>query len=110
MDARVPFELLLDAFGVPATVTRPAPDEDPILTTGVWLPPDTESVPTGARVGRREVKRLLAFRVEDVPSLPTRSRVIAAERLGDSEKVWQVDGMAVFDVDHWRVTVVQVPE
>jgi hypothetical protein len=69
MDARADFEPLLEAFGVPATVTRPAPDDTPIETTGIWLEPQFLDEPGGSPFARREAIRVFAVRKEDVPTL-----------------------------------------
>jgi hypothetical protein len=110
MDARVDFEPLLDAFGVPATVTRPAPDDDPIETVGIWLQPLNLDEPNGSGFTRREPIRVFAVRKDIVPTLPRGTRIEAAERVGGHVRTWMVDGTDFDDADHTRALVVRARE
>lgn len=89
--------LRLDAsfsvLGVPATVTRPAPDDTPIATTGIWQSPLEEDAPFGTDLNRREPRRVLALRRDSVPTLPRGTRVLAPEKPGGANKAWSVDGL-----------------
>lgn len=105
-DLRPPIAAALSAFGVPATVTRPAPDTTPIHTTGIWLSPVLIDVPTGSDLQRTEVRRVFSVTRTDVPTLPTGTRIDAAERLGNSVLAWRVDQLAGSDADHVRAIVV----
>lgn len=106
-DFRPSMAVFLRAFGVDATVTRPAPDDDPITTVGIWVPPDTVELP-GSEFQRREQIRILAFDVDAVPTLPTGTLITAPERKDDAVKTWVVDGQApvnAIDADQRRVIV-----
>lgn len=99
--------VFLNAFGVAATVTRPAPDDDTIETIGIWVPPDTVELP-GSEFRRRDQIRILAFDVDAVPTLPTGTLITAPERKGEAVKTWVVDGVApvnAIDADQLRVIV-----
>lgn len=109
-DARVPMDPLFSAFGVPATVTRPAPDDDPITTTVVWINPIADDVPIGQAFQRREQRRILALDRAAVPTVPRGTEIVAPEALGGSERTWKVDSHEQDDVDHYRVRVVPVSE
>jgi hypothetical protein len=100
---------ILREFGVPVTVTRPAPDDDPIQTTGVWVLPITEDVPLGTEFQRKERRRILALDRDEVPTVPRGTVIVAAERAGDDAQTWRVDGLEFADADHHRVRVVLEP-
>jgi hypothetical protein len=106
-DLRVPLEPLLSAFGVPATVTRPVPDDAPITTTGIWLQPLEETRPVGADFQRRDPRKVLALPRSAVPTLPRATLIDAPEELGGAVKTWRVDGFErATESDLWRATVV----
>jgi hypothetical protein len=107
MDARVDFEPLLEAFGVPATVTRPAPDDDPIDTVGIWLLPHNMDEPIASGFTRREPIRVLAVCKDVVPTLPRGTRIEAPERAGGDVLRWVVDATDFDDADHTRALVVR---
>lgn len=107
----------LASFGVPVVVTRPAPNDTPISTLGMWLLAATEQMPAGTDLAQRDARRVLVLpRVADgtpgvvaVPEVPRHTLIRAAEMAGDDEKDWKVDGWAkVVDPDHWRVYVREV--
>lgn len=102
-------DLNFSVHGVLATVTRPAPDNTPIETVGVWLPPATEGFPTGADFQRREPQRVMALRRDEVPSVPRGTLIAAPEKGGDAVQVWRVDGFERYDADHHRVLVIPEP-
>lgn len=107
-DFRVPISTLLAAFGVPATVTRPAPDDDPIATTGVWVSPIPDDVPVGMEFQRRERRRVLALDRDAVPTVPRGTVITAPERDSEHAQTWRVDSLEQEDADHHRVRVVAV--
>ena len=107
-DARVPMAPCLDAFGVAATVTRPYPDDTPIETTVAWVGPGPRQVPAGAEWSREEMLKVLGLSRLEVPTVPNGTRIVAAERLGEAAKTWQVDGLVSLDPDETRVSVVEV--
>ncbi len=105
------------AFGVPVVVTRPAPNDTPITTVGIWLSPAIEQMPVGTDLAQRDPRRILALpRVSDsdngvvaVPELPRHTVIQAAEMDGEVTKDWKVDGHArPADPDLWRVYVREV--
>ena len=100
--------LTQSAHGVAATVTRPAPDNTPITTTGIWLPAMEEARPYGTDFQRREPRRVFVMSRDDVATLPRGTIVIAPERTGDSAITWRVDGLdQVVDPHNWRAILVQ---
>lgn len=109
-DARVPVDVLLDAFGVPATVTRPVPDDTPIETTVVWQTPLTGDAPSGQEFRRHEPGRILAVDRAVVPTLPKGTQIVAPLRLGDADVTWRVDATERTDEDLHVVVVVREPE
>jgi len=101
----------LEAFGLPATVTRPAPDDTPVPSTGFWLPARRDDQPVAAtgyqRVDPR--RRFVLPRDAALPTLPTGSEVVAPEREGEVAKTWRVDEHDdVADPDCWRVLLKRV--
>ena len=109
-DLRVPLDPILDAFGVPAVVMRPAPDDAPIDTAVVWMTPLNDGAPFGATLQRKEPRRALMLSREAVPTVPRGTIVLAAEQIGGQVVRWQVDGIEATEVDHVRVLVVAAPE
>lgn len=109
-DIRVPLGPIFDAFGVPATVTRPAPDDTPIETTGVWVSPAVLDVPAGFDLQRADRRRLLSLRRDEVPTVPRGTVIEAPERDADDVASWRVDGIEAMDADQVRVLVVPVIE
>lgn len=107
-DARVPMDPIFSAFGVPVTVTRPAPDDDPIVTTGVWVSPIPDDVPVGMEFQRRERRKVLALDRDAVPTVPRGTVIVAPERDSEDAQTWRVDSLEQEDADHHRVRVVQV--
>jgi hypothetical protein len=85
----------LSAFGVPATVTRPAPNNTPLLTTGIWMSPTAESEPFGTDFQKLGTRKVFAVpRSAALSSVPRGTIVVAAEMLGAALKTWRVDGYA----------------
>lgn len=105
-----------DAFGVPATVVRPFPDDTPIETTGIWCTPQSESggflggVPGDFDIQRRDRQRVIALKVDDVATAPSGTRIEMAEHGGGASQVWRVDGLEYADAHHRRVIVVPETE
>jgi hypothetical protein len=92
-------------YGVPATVTRPAPDDVPIETTLVWLPLLTEDRPVNSDIHRRDPRRVLALRRTDVSHAPRGTLIAAPELGGATTKTWRVEGIDRMDADHIRLIV-----
>lgn len=101
---------IFDAFGVAARVTRPAPDDDPIETTVVWLEPSPDLNPVGSDFQRRDPIHILALNKDEVPTVPRGTQIVAVERDGTDEKTWKVDGPLQNDPDHHKVIVIQVDD
>lgn len=96
-------ELNQAAHGVDATVTRPAPDNAPIATTGIWVTaPLDEQQPHGTDLYRREPRRVMVLTRSTVPTLPRGTSVIAPERQGGANKNWVVDEVERAEGDHFR--------
>lgn len=109
LDLRVPMAPILDAFGVPVTVTRPIPDDGPIATTAVWLSRLEETSAPGQDFSRLGPRRVLAFeRTAALSNLPRHTIIVAADRLGEARKTWRVEGYAAAThPDEMRVIVVE---
>lgn len=92
-DCRPSIAAALSAFGVPATVTRPAPDATPIPTTGIWTTPLAEVEPFGTDFQTLGARKVLAIaRSATLPSAPRGTVILAAESQGGVLKTWRVDG------------------
>lgn len=103
-------DLNFSAHGVAATVTRPAPDDDPIVTTAIWVTPTTNPLPAGLALQRHDQRRVLALKRADVPTVPTKTLIVAPPKAGDADQTWRVDGTDRVEPDHVRVTVQPVAE
>ena len=81
-------------MGVAITVTRPAPDDQPIGTMGIWLEPLEEArAMAGTDFQRLDARKILAVpRSDTLPSLPRGTTIAAAELEGGLVKLWRVDG------------------
>ena len=113
-DLRVDLQPLLRAFGVPATVTRPAPNDTPIATRAIWVTPGftrpfADAYPDAVAVRRLEPERVLAVPLDEVPELPRGTVIAAPERRGGPVRTWSVDSVEYADSDHRRVFVTRVP-
>lgn len=92
--------------GVTATVTRPAPDNTPIATTGIWeVAPKDDSQPYGTDFRKVDRRRVMALARADLPTLPRGTTIVAPETLDGENKTWVVDGLERVDADTWRVIV-----
>lgn len=107
-DARVALDPILSAFGVPATVTRPAPENTPVPTTGVWVRPlHEEREPFGSNRRRREPRQILSLpRTTDLATMPEGTFIVAPEYVGGPDITWRWDGLEQAESDCWRVIVV----
>jgi hypothetical protein len=104
-DPRPPFALIAEAFGLPATVTRPAPDDTPIETTVVWVAPLPEEMPVGGTFRRQEPRRIASLPLAEVPTVPRGTVIEAAEAEGLETQTWRVDGIERVEFDHTRAIV-----
>lgn len=103
----------LAVHGVPATVTRPAPNDTPIDTSVIWLTPGlsqptTDAVPSESGLQRREVQRVLAVSLAVVPELPRGTLIEAPEPSSETVRTWMVDGTELADSEQRRVFVTLV--
>lgn len=96
------------AFGVPATVTRPAPDNAPITTSIAWVNTTTDALPAGIDLQRAEHMKLMSISLIDVPSVPRNTVVVAPEIKGGEDKTWQVESTIARTFDEVRVLVLEV--
>lgn len=97
------------AHGVPATVTRPSPDNTPIDTRVIWLTNVTDGVPANLELQRRDPHRVMVLSRAEVPTVPRGTYVMAPEKAGDATERWRVDGTERVDADVVHVTVVRDP-
>jgi len=101
-------QFALQVRSTPATVTRPAPDDTPITTRIIWVVPGSEAGPSGADFGRTDRRRIVAIRRDEVPTVPTGTRINAAEPPDTTLRDWITDGpLTPMDADHVRVFVIQ---
>ncbi len=107
--------VIFDAFGVDAIVTRPAPDDTPIVTTVAWLPPGQVLNPIGLddqrfqpNFQRRDPLLILALRKDDVPTVPRGTQIVAPALDGDDDETWTIDGLLAQDSEHHKVAVLKV--
>lgn len=114
-DALMEFALLVqfDCTGLPIAVTRPAPDDTPVTTTGVWIQrPLDESRPYGKDFQQGGPRKVLGIiRTTELPTVPRGTVIFAAELEGGTVKTWRVDGYeAAVEPDLMRVILVQTAD
>ena len=95
--------------GLPATVTRPAPDDVPIATRVIWLTTETTGQPASGDFRRQDPRRIAVLMKAEVPTVPLATRIEAAERPGIPVGRWQVDGYVDMRADQHRVVVIPAP-
>lgn len=82
-----------NVMGVAATITRPAPNNTPVVTTGIWLDEKREQEPFGTDFQKRGARKVFAVAVSAaLPNAPRGTVVVAAELEGAAAKTWRVDG------------------
>lgn len=107
-DFRVPMDAITSAFGVPVTVQWPAPDLTKAVVTGVWIPEFTVDVPGGGLANaRREPRRVMAFRRDQVTTVPQKMLVVAPDIDGGPVRGWRVESVEYSDAEHFRVLLVR---
>ena len=100
-------DLTQQILGVPATVTGPAPDDTPVVTTGIWTTaPLTESAPFGMDLQRRDPRRVLALPRRTLATVLRGAVIVAPETPDGADLTWVVDGIDKIDGDTIRVVVV----
>ena len=102
-------ELNQAVHGVAATVTRPAPDNTPIVTTAIWqtTAPLDEDRAYGTDFQRRQPRRILAIPRSAVATMPRGTVIVAPGQPGGADETWHVDGLEPVQADTWRVIVKQ---
>lgn len=103
--------VMFNTIGVPIVITRPAPDDAPIETSGIWMVvPLDESRPVGVDFQRREPRQVLVIpRLATLPTLPRGTTLLAPELAGGVVKGWRVEGFEQpTQVDEWRVRLVEI--
>lgn len=106
-DHRVPLDPIFEAFGVAATVTRPFPDDTPIVTTGVWDTGVTDTI--GVDLKRRESRLVFGLRRDEVPTVPRGTLIEAPPMRGGAVQTWRVDATDRVMTDLTHVVVVAEP-
>ena len=96
---------VLDAFGVTVTVTRPFPDQAPIVTRGAWIAAFDDG-PGGSLQQRGGRRRVLVLDRTAVPAVPRHTTIDAAEA-GGTVKRWRVDSVELEDAEHLRVRLLE---
>lgn len=90
-------DLNFAAHGVDLAVT--APDGAPIATRGIWQTPQSDDLPPGLDLRRREALRSIA-----IPSIagvfPARSIVLAPLEIGGPSRYWEIDGFERITTAH----------
>lgn len=109
LDLRVSVDPIFEAFGVAATVTRPAPEDTDIDTTVVWESPLTEAMPGAGEFSRQEWRRVMSLRLDEVPTAPRGTIILAPEVKGGTIERWRVEGPDRIVPDLVRVVVVRDP-
>lgn len=101
-----------DVLSVAITVTRPAPDNSPIVTTGIWLDSLEEDRPVGTDLTRREPRRVMAVqRTASLGSMPRTTIIVAPELEGGSSLSWRVEGYErSMEPDLMRVVLVRISD
>jgi hypothetical protein len=100
----------LATHGIPVTVTRPFPDDTPIVTRGIWMTDTTGGVPGSLDFQRREPTRVMVLSRAAVPTVPRGTRIVAPENPGGEDATWRVDAIERIEADHVRVMVIPAPE
>lgn len=97
-------DLNFEAHGIAVTVTPPG--EADIATRAIWLGPMVEDLPVGRDINRREPRRIIALRLDEVSDVPRGTIIEPSETIGGVSGNWQIDGIESTERDHFRVIVV----
>lgn len=107
-DFRVPMDAITNAFGVAVTIQWPPPDLTTADVIGVWIPEFTVDAPGGGLANtRREPRRVMAFRRDEVATVPLRMLVVAPDVDGGPARGWRVESVEYSDAEHFRVLLVK---
>lgn len=101
------FDAEILPLAVPATVTRPS--QAAITTVAVWLLRSQPEVPAGAAFQRSAVRRVIALRRSDVPTVPLKTIIVAPERPGLADATWRVDSIEQIEADRYECVVIAEP-
>lgn len=104
---RLALDLNFSAHGVPATITRPAPDDVPIETRVIWMTTAAQDQASGADYTRRDPHRVMVLRRDDVPTAPRGTRILAPEKADDAPETWVIDAHETTQADQHRVIVMR---
>jgi hypothetical protein len=100
-------DLNLNVHGFPVTVTRPFPDDTPVVTRGLWLRVQNETQPFGRDLRNVQPRRALVLPLLAITAVPRGSTITAPAKLGGPDQVWKADGAEQpTETDHLVVTVV----
>ncbi len=110
--------LNFSAFGCDVTIESAPPNVfDTIATRGIWLTPETDDVPAGLDLRRREPSYVLGVPLLDVPHgsivnappSPAWADLLEPPPSPGAILRWQVDGFAGVEADHTRLRLVLAP-
>lgn len=105
-------------FGTDVLIESAAPATfDPIATRGIWLTPDTNDIPGGLELRRRERSYVMAVPVLAVPhgsivlapASPSWADLLNPPPAPGAILRWQVDGFPLVEADHTRLRLIYVP-
>ena len=97
-------EINFSTHAVPVSVT--IPEGWSVATSGIWLTPVTEELPSTAPFQRSNAKRIMSLRRDVIPNVPLGTRIVGPEKSGDADKLWRVDGTVKIEADQHLVSVV----
>lgn len=92
---------------VDATVTRPAPNDTPVSTTGIWQRSLFEDQPVGSEFSSREPRRVIALRRDVLPELERGTLISAPEKPGGTPVDWQVDKIESLEPHYYVAAVIK---
>lgn len=101
-------EVNFATHGVPAVVTPPGADA--VETRIIWAERTTLEIPVGGESLRREPRRVMAIRRDDIDQVPRGTIVAVTEHLRTDPMFWKVDSTDRIEPDHIRVVVVASEE
>lgn len=104
MDLRPAMDPIFGAFGLPATLTPPG--GLPRAVRAVWITLQTVEAPIGGGLRMVEQERRLALRRAEVPEVPRGTFIVVAERDGQAQQEWRVEGFGRLDSELIEVLVV----
>ncbi len=106
MDPRVPFSVVLSAFGAAASVVTSREAPAVISTRVAWLPPQPDFAPAGMDLRAIYARRILAIPKSTVPGCKIGTRVTVPEEGGGVAQEWRVDEIEREESDHFRGVMV----